>query len=177
MKTSPRLKTALLAAASLTVAVAAVTPAGAVAAPPAAIEHVVVAVDNGHEKSAPAITARTAGFAALGAAALAGLARLIGLRRLKAAAAAGAAVATKAAAAGFAITASAAGAVGRAVASPLRAAALLTGLGALALAGVGLYDVEWVGGLAVGALLAAMIAAGAGKFRRAAVKSRASVRR
>ena len=70
--------------------------AGAVAPPPVAYEHSVVAMDTGHEKSAPAITAKTAGLAALGAAALAGLARLIGLRRLKAAAAAGAAVATKA---------------------------------------------------------------------------------
>ena len=57
--------------------------------------------------------------------------------------------------------------VGRAVSSPLRGLALIAGLGVFALFGVGLYDVEWLGGMIVGALMAGGGALGLHKALRA----------
>ncbi len=162
MKTSSHLKTALLAAASLTAASVAVAhAAGAPPAAPVAIEHAVQAADHDQDRASPAIIAQKAGLTAALAAGLAGLARLIGFRRLKRAAVATAAVAGKAAAAGAVATATAAKAVAKAVASPFRYIPLLVSLAAAALAGIGLYDVEWAGGLVFGALLATLIMLGA----------------
>lgn len=173
MKPSSRLKTAFLAAASFTaVSAAVVSAAEAPPMAPVAIGHAVTAVDMGKERAATVITVKNAGLAALGAAALAGLARFIGFARIKSAVAASAAAAGKAASASLAATASAAAAVGRAVASPFRFAALLAGLAIVALTGVGLYDIEWAGGLVFGAVLAATLIFAAGKLRKTLVSAR-----
>lgn len=166
MKTSSRLKTALLAAVSLTAASAAVAHAAAPPFEPAAIEHAVQAADYDADRAGPAVIAKKVGIAAVAAAAFAGLARLIGFRRIKAAAGATAAVAGKAISAGLAATASAAKTVAKAVASPFRFALVMTGLALFALAGVGFYDFEWEGGLVVGALFAALVVLGAGRLRK-----------
>lgn len=164
MRSSLRLKTALLAAASLTAASVAVAHA-ADAAPvePVAIEHAVQSADHDQDRASPTVIAQKVGLAAALTAGLAGLARLIGFRRLKKVAAATAVAAGKAASAGVAATATAAKAVAKAVASPFRYVLLLASLAAAALAGVGLYDVEWAGGLVFGALLATTIMVGARK--------------
>lgn len=172
MRNRPHLKTALLAAASLTAATAAVAHAAAAPPPPVAIEHMVTAADAAPERTAPAISGKSAGLAALAAAALAGLARFIGLGRIKSALAVGAAAAGEAASAGLAATQSAVKAVGRVIASPFRAVALFAGLAVVALAGVGLYDVEWAGGAVIGALFTAALILGVGKLRKMLVPAR-----
>jgi hypothetical protein len=165
MKTSARLKTALLAAASLTAAMAA-TAHAADRAPiePVAIEHAIIAADQGEaDKAAPAV--RGWALAGAAAAALAAIARLIGFRKIAAAAkAAGPAVV---AAGGAAVKA-----VGRAVASPVRFVLLMAGLGVFALTGVGFYDFEWAGGLVAGVLVATTFFIGLRKLRSSLVPSR-----
>lgn len=173
MKTSPRLKTALLAAVSLTAASAAVAhAAGAPPYEPIAIEHAVQAADHDSDRTGPSVIAKRVGIAAAAVAALAGLARLIGFRRITAAAAATAALAGKAASAGLAVTASAAKTVAKAVASPFRFALMVTGLALFALTGVGFYDLEWEVGLIVGALFAALVILGAGRLRKTLAPAR-----
>ena len=177
MTTSLRLKTALLAAASLTAASIAVAQASD-AAPiePVAIEHAVHVADHEADRAGPDVTAKKLGIAALGAAAIAGFARLIGWRRVKAAAAATTRFAGEAASAGVAATAAAARAVGRAVGSPIRFALFFASLGLFALTGVGLYDVEWMGGIVVGAIGAASLLIGAREARKAFAFKRKSAR-
>lgn len=154
---SLRLKTALLAAVSLTAASAALAPA-ADAAPvaPVAIEHAAEAADHGAaQKPAPATPLKGWAIYAGAAAALAALVRVIGFKRI--------AAATRAAAVA---TGDAAKAVVGAVASPVRFAALITGLALAAFAGVGFFDVEWLAGLAVGALFATTFLLGIRRARR-----------
>jgi len=166
VKSSLRLKTALLAAASLAAASAATVNAAEMsAAPPVSIEHA-ASVGDEAQVAAPTALARKLGIAAFAGAAFAGLARLIGFGRIKSAAAAAGRVASDAAAAGFSATAAAARSVGRALASPLRFTAVMAGLGFFALAGIGLYDIEWAGGLATGAAIVAIGFWGAGRIRR-----------
>lgn len=159
------LRFALLAATAL----AATAPAVVHAAPAtleavAPVEH---AADEA-QVSAPSKTARNLGIAAIAAA----LVSLIGGRRignlLKRAAPAAASAARAVAAAPIV----AAKAVGRAAASPVRFAVIFGSLGFFALAGVGLYDVEWAGGLVAGALIATLLFGGAGRARRAFAKAR-----
>lgn len=164
MESSSRLKAALLAAISLTAASVAVAHAAdAVPVEPVAIEHAVQSADHDQDRASPAVIAQKVGLAAALAAGLAGLARLIGFRRLKKVAAATAVAAAKVASAGAAATATAVKAVGKAVASPFRYLMLLASLAVAALAGVGLYDVEWAGGLIFGAALATTAMLGARK--------------
>jgi hypothetical protein len=166
MKTSSRLKTALLAAASLTAAMAA-TAHAADRAPiePVAIEHAIIAADQGEvDKAAPAPAVRGWALAGAAAAALAAIARLIGFKKIAAAAkAAGPAT--------VAAGAAAVKAVGRAVASPVRFVLLMAGLGVFALTGVGLYDIEWAGGLVAGVLVATTFFIGMRKLRNSLVPS------
>lgn len=167
MKTSACLKTALLAAASLTAATAA-TAYAADRAPtePVAIEHAIIAVDHGEaDKVAPASAVRGWALGAAAAAALAAIARLIGFRKIAAAAKAAGPAAV--AAGGAAVKA-----VGRAIASPIRFVLLMAGLGVFALTGVGLYDVEWAGGLVAGVLVATTFVLGMRKLRKSLVPSR-----
>lgn len=168
MIASRNMKTVLLAAASLTAASVAVAHA-ANQAPmePVAIEHAVVAADHGDEPSAAGITVKKLGMAGAAALLLAGLARLLGVRRVKAAAQATAEFAGRAVTAGAEATVSAAKAVARAASSPFRFAAIFAVLSAVGLAGVGLYDVEWVGGFAIGIALSALVLVGLSGLRRA----------
>jgi hypothetical protein len=174
MNSPSRLKTALFAAASLTAATAAMAAADARAAPmePVAVEHAVVAADHDADRVSSPIGAKRAGLAALATAALAGLARLVGFRRIRKAAEKTLETAGNAAAAGIAATSAAARTVARAVASPIRFIAALTLFAIIALVGVGLYDVEWAGGLVVGALTAATVLLGARRARKAFAGSR-----
>lgn len=149
-------KIAMLAATALASAAAALAPAEAgdydAAAYPAVVEAPVVAHAADHadqQKQTPA-TAKRIALLAVAAGALAGLVRILGVKRVLRAAGetAGATVRVAGRAA------SAAGrAVFRAARSPLRFLAWMTGLMLFALTGVGLYDVEWLGGMAAGAAL------------------------
>jgi hypothetical protein len=174
MTTSLRLKTALLAAASLTAATAA-TAYAADRAPmePVAIEHAIAAVDHGEaDKAAPASAVKGWTLAAGAAAALAAIARLVGFRRIAAAAKAAGPAARRAASAAVTASGEAVKAVGRAVASPVRFILLMAGLGVFALTGLGLYDIEWAGGLIAGVVIAATFFLGARKLRKTLVPSR-----
>lgn len=170
MKNAVKKRAALLAASSLLAASAsfgamasdhgpaAPAPATFVEAPLAPAE---AAAPSGSEE--PSAPAGKWALAVLAAGALAWLIKLVGVRK------AGKAVARAAhAAASGAATATGAAvkAAGRVVASPLRWAAGLFGLGLFILTGVGLYDIEWIAGLAVGAGLALAGAAGLGGLRR-----------
>lgn len=171
MTPSSRLKTALLAAASLTAATVAIAHQGD-AAPyePVAIEHAAASVDHDADRDVnqggvPAAAGKI-GIAAAAAAVFAGLLRLIGLDRLKAAVSAAANGLVEAARAGVAVTAAASKAVIRAASSPLRFVAMIAGLSAIGFAGIGFYDLEWAGGLVVGAAAASLIFLGAGRLRK-----------
>lgn len=168
MKTSSRLKAALLAGAALTMATTVSHAADRPPIEPARIEHAATLADHGgDEAAAPSSPARKWAIAGFAAAALAGVARLIGWRRIRAAAqAAGPAVANaaKAVASG---TSELVRAVGSAIISPIRLAVLAAGLALVALTGIGLYDIEWAAGLVFGALVTLSVMIGAGKARKA----------
>lgn len=165
--THARMKTAFLAAASLTAASMAIAPAiAATPMEPVAIEHVIVAPDHEAERAGPAINARGIGIAAAALAALAGLVRLVGLRRLKSAAIAAATASGKVVAAGADATVAVVKTAARAVSSPLRFLLLMAGLGLFALTGLGLYDIEWAGGLIVGAAMTGLALLGAARTKK-----------
>lgn len=173
MTPSSRLKTALLAAASLTAATVAIAhQADAAPYEPVAIEHAAASVDHDADRDAnqggvPAAAGKIGIAAAAAAAAVfAGLLRLIGLDRLKAAVSAAANGLVEAARAGVAVTAAASKAVIRAASSPLRFVAMVAGLSAIGFAGIGFYDLEWAGGLVVGAAAASLVFLGAGRLRK-----------
>ncbi|WP_375208204.1 hypothetical protein [Hyphococcus sp.] len=166
-----KMKAGLLAAASVTAAAAALSPAGAsdidpVATPATiAVEAPVIthAVDHADQDKAP-MSAKKWALLAAAAGSLAWLVKLIGARNVADAVTTGAIKTARAAAS----TASgAARAVGRTVSSPLRFLAALLGLALFALAGIGLYDVEWIGGLISGAALAGATLFGMWKSRLA----------
>ncbi len=165
-----KMKAGFLAAASVMAATAALSPAGAsdidpVATPATiAVEAPVAhAVDHGDQDKTP-VGAKKWALLAAAAGALAGLVQLIGARKVADAVTEGAVKTARVAAS----TASgAARAVGRTVSSPLRFLAALFGLALFALAGIGLYDVEWLGGLVSGALLAGATLFGMWKTRLA----------
>ncbi len=166
-----KMKTGLLAAASVMAATAALSPAGAsdldpaVTVPTVAVEVPVIAhaADHTDQEKAP-LNAKKWALLAAAAASLAGLVKLIGARKVAEAVTDGAIKTARVAAS----TASgAARVVGRAVSSPLRFLAMLLGLALFALAGIGLYDVEWIGGLLSGAALAGATLFGMWKTRLA----------
>ncbi len=135
---------------------------------PVRIEQAVHAADQGDaDKVGPTSPAKRWAIAGVAAAALAGIARLIGFERIAAAIRSAGPVAKRAAAAVATGAAEAARAVGRVAASPFRAIAIMTGLGLVALAGAGLYDVEWVAGVAFGAIMATAVLFGAKRARKA----------
>ncbi|MFN3959390.1 MAG: hypothetical protein ACK4NP_05705 [Parvularculaceae bacterium] len=141
------LKSILLAAASLVaVNASAAPPTAPVAIAP--IEHAADFDQAQPEARAPVIAVKhwLAGGAI--AAALAGLIRLFGWSRMGAALAA--AGKTAAAAPVVAVRY-----VGEAVKRPVRSMLLVLGLSLFALAGVGIYDVEWLAGMIAGGALAA----------------------
>lgn len=155
------LKYALLAATALAATAPVIAPAAA--APMESAAPIVHAADE-PSPAAPMKTARTIGIAGLAAAFVAGL---FGSRRVRALLRKAAPVAAGAARAVAAAPVAAARAVGRAASSPFRFAMIFGSLGLFALAGVGLYDVEWAGGLAAGILMAALVFGATGSAKRA----------
>lgn len=169
MKAAPRLKTIFLAAASVSAATFAVAHAAA-PVEPVRIEHAAAIADHGadHKDAEKAAPARVGGWAIVAgfAGAIAGLARLIGFRKIAAGVKAAGPVVASAAKSAAAATGGAVKAAARAAASPFRFGLAIVGLAGFALAGIGFYDVEWTGGLVLGALIAAMLSLGAGRMRR-----------
>jgi hypothetical protein len=158
------LKLAFLAASAL----AAATPAALHAAPTIESSRVSQAIHS-EEPALQAPTARLAGLAAVAAA----IAAFIGRRRLASWLRKAAPAVKTAAGAVVAAPVVAARVVGRAVASPLRSLAFFAGVGLFALAGLGLYDVEWAGGLAAGLVLAIAFA-GVRRVKRAPMQATAT---
>lgn len=167
-----RTKKAILAASSLLAAAAALSTASASDysnSHGVAIEATVAAAPEAsaplsHADEQSGLTARQWAFLGIAAGALAGFVKLIGARKAAKAVvrAAGGAARTAANAAGGAVNA-----IGKAAGAPLKLAGLLIGLGAFILLGVGLYDVEWLAGLAVGALAVLGGLFGVRRIRRA----------
>jgi hypothetical protein len=146
-----RLKTALLAAASLTTAGAATHSVAAEPAPASAI--VMTTHQAAEETRAPiAPTAKTVGLAALGAAALGFAAHLLGRERL-----------TRYAKAAVAAPAAALRAVGSAISEPVRHLLALSLFAAIGFVGVGIFNLEWAGGLVIGAGFVALAWVGASR--------------
>lgn len=167
MKSSFPKKAAFLAASSFLVLGAANAHATALEADLAGYPTIVemttpVAVDHHDEQTA--LGAKKAGLWAAAIASLAGIAGLLGPRKLFSAVSKGAG---RAASVAVKAGAGAAKAVGRAAASPLRFAALIAGLSLFAMTGVGLYDIEWIGGMIIGASLMGVGAFGVMKTRKA----------
>lgn len=170
MKSVRNTRNALLAAASALAASAVLHPAFASdfdgAAPAATYE--VQAADAGAVAAAqtdekPAIGAKKWALVVAAAGALAALVKMIGAKRVAETVTAGAVSAARA----TARTASgAARIVGRTVLSPLKFLAVLFGLALFALTGIGLFDIEWIGGLLSGAALAGAGVYGFLKTRR-----------
>ncbi len=157
MKSVRKTRNAMLAAASALAASAAMHGAAAgdfdAAAFPAVIEAPMqhqAAPDAASEEKAPVSVKKWALIAAA-AGSLAALVKLIGARRVAQAVSQGAVHAARATAK---TATGAARAVGKAARSPLRLLVVLFGLSVFALTGVGLYDIEWIGGLVSGAALA-----------------------
>jgi len=177
MRRFGRTKAAMLAAVSVIAASAALSPAGAsdmdMAGYPA-----IVAVETprnlahaaDHVTDEKPMGVKKWALIAAAAGALAGLVKLIGARRV-AEIVTESAVKTAHVAAGAA--SGAARAVGRAVSSPLRYLAVLFGLALFTLTGIGLYDVEWIGGLISGAAVTAFGLYGMWKTQRKLTPARA----
>lgn len=171
------LKGAFLAASALAV-MGGVSAHAAVAAP-APVEIVAPLHHAGDEVKAPveAQIIKKVGIAAFATAALAGLFHLIGARRLKAFAAAAGPAAAKTAAAVAKAPIAAARAVGRAAASPFRFILLMGGLGVFALTGISVFDLEWTAGLALGAVMTALVVFGINGAKRALALKPAKIKR
>lgn len=164
MDSTRKVKIAMLAATSLLTAASALAPAHAGELDPAAfpttIEAPVVAhaadqVVQADHDSAPA---KRAALIAVALGALGWLVKLLGPRKVLKAV-------EKTAEASLKATASAAKTVGRVARSPLRALAWIAGIILFAMTGIGLYDIEWIGGMIAGGAMAGIAAFGALKAR------------
>jgi len=166
MENTRKVKIAMLAATSLLTAAAALAPVHAgefdPAAFPTTIEAPVVshAADTVVHADHDGKPAQRAALIAVALGALGWLVKLLGPKRVLKAV-------EKTAEATVKASATAAKTVARAVRSPLRALAWIAGLILFALTGVGLYDVEWIGGLVAGAALAGIAAFSTTKVRNA----------
>ena len=172
MKIAVKKRAALLAASSILAASASfgaaasdgsspnspLMPGTVIEAPLASPE--TVAPDMSEQPAAPVVKWA---LAALAAGALGWLVKLIGFRKATAAVSRAAAVTARGAAAA---TGAAVKVAGRVVGTPFRWIIGVAGLGLFILTGVGLYDIEWIAGLVIGAGLALAGAAGLGKVRR-----------
>ncbi|MEM9495019.1 MAG: hypothetical protein AAGA09_03370 [Pseudomonadota bacterium] len=104
---------------------------------------------------------------AVAAGALAGIVKLLGARKIAKT------VGDSAVRVGKAASSAAGGAaeaVGAVVKSPLRRLGLLLGLAVFALTGIGIYELEWLGGLAAGFAIAVVGATGLGRLKRLQLK-------
>ena len=155
MASSRKTKIALCAASSLLTAAAALAPAKASDLDPAAfpttieapvVTHAADTVQSADQGKKPA---QRAALIAVALGALGWLVKLLGPKKVLRAAQKTAEVTVKASAA-------AAKTAARAVRSPLRFLAWTAGLVLFALTGVGLYDIEWIGGLVAGAALSGL---------------------
>ncbi len=175
MDNARKTKIAMLAATSLMTAAAALAPAKAGDLDPAAFPMTV---------EAPAVThaadtlvqsdhgtkpAQRAALIAVALGALGWLVKLLGPKKVLRAV-------EKTAQATVNASAAAAKTAVRAVRSPLRFLAWTAGLVLFALTGVGLYDVEWIGGLIAGAGLAGLAAFGSMRARSAFARRPARIR-
>ncbi|MEL7486962.1 MAG: hypothetical protein AAGJ87_07090 [Pseudomonadota bacterium] len=174
MKKASALKTLLLAAASTAAATTAVAVSDEAAPYETAIVEaapVLVAEASSAEAPAPIVKPRNWLIAAFATGALAGLVRLLGGKRtinaVREAAATAAPKVARAARDAAKAPISAVKTAGAAMASPLKWAAAILGLGMLGFVGVGFYNVEWLGGLVVGAALASASAFAAWRARTA----------
>lgn len=164
MENTRKVKVAMLAATSLLSAAAALSPVHANELDPAAFPATIEApvVSHGAESVSQAAhdgkSAQRAALIAVALGAIGWLVKLLGPRRVLKAV-------EKTADATVKASASAAKAMARAARSPLRALAWIAGLVLFALTGVGLYDIEWIGGLVAGATLAGVAAFGVAKTR------------
>lgn len=169
-----RLKFALLAATALAAGAAHGVHAAQVEAPAVVIE-AASPVHVAADETAPVSPAlRNAGIAAVLTGAFAALIRLIGVDRLQSLFGKAAPVAAKAARAVASAPVSVARAAGRAAASPFRFLLIFAGLGLFALTGIGMYDVEWLGGLVAGAAAIAFMWYSAAKTRRVFARRRST---
>jgi hypothetical protein len=151
MTGTPRLKAALLAAASFAAAAGATQTASAAHAAPAhqiSIAAHVAAPDDERAPIAP--IAKTAGLAALAAAALGFAAHLLGRENLQ-----------RAARAVAAAPAAAARAVGSFISAPVRFLMVFGVLAIVGFAGIGALNLEWAAGLMIGAALVGLVWVGA----------------
>lgn len=164
MESSRKTRIALLAASSLLTATAALAPAHAgdldPAAFPTTIEAPVVAhaADTVVQADHGTKPAHRAALIAVALGALGWLVKLLGPKKVLRAA-------QKTAEATVKASAAAAKTAVRAVRSPLRFLAWMAGLILFALTGVGLYDIEWIGGLVAGAALSGLAAFSAMRMR------------
>ena len=173
-------KAALMAAASLLAATAVFSPATAsdfdLVAHPAivSVEATAPITHAGdHVSENKPISAKKWALLAIAAGALAGLVKLIGLRRVAEAVAEGAAQTARVA---LSAASGAARVAGRTFASPLRFLAVLLGLALFALTGIGLFDIEWIGGLVSGAALTGAGLYGVWKTRKALIPAKTKAR-
>jgi hypothetical protein len=173
-------KAALMAAASLFAATAALSPAGASDMGPASHPAIVsveapapLAHAGDQAGEAQPLSAKKWALLAVAAGSLAWLVKLIGARRVAAAVAEGAVrtarVAARAASGAVKV-------VGRTFASPLRFLAVMFGLALFALTGIGLFDIEWIGGLISGAVLTGAGLYGVWKTRKALIPAKIKAR-
>ncbi len=166
MKDARKIKVGMLAATSLMTAAAALAPAHASdldpAAFPATVEAPVVshAVEQTAAVSHDSKPAQRAALIAVALGALGWLVKLLGPKKVLRAVENTAQATVKA-------SATAAKSVARAAKSPLRFLAWTAGIVLFALTGVGLYDIEWIGGLIAGAALAGTAAFSTAKLRGA----------
>lgn len=174
--TTRKTKIAMLAASSLLSAAAALAPVHAgefdPAAFPATVEAPVIP-DIAHsadhvEKSS--VVGQRAALIAVALGALGWLVKLLGPKKVLRAV-------EKTAQATVKASAAAAKTAARAVRSPLRYLALVGGLILFAMTGIGLYDIEWIGGLVAGAALSGVAVFGAMKGRKALQMKPIPVRR
>lgn len=168
MKNGFKNKAALLAASSLLAASVSFSAAATQPFPealPTTIEAPIASVKTMTSDEAPkeASSIQKWAFAGIFAAAFAGIIRLIGARRAVKAVSKAAQVTVRGAAS---VAGGVAKAAGRLAGAPLRWAAALTGLGLFILLGVGLYDIEWIAGLVIGAAIALAGAVGLASLRR-----------
>ncbi|WP_411820933.1 hypothetical protein ABFZ85_07230 [Hyphococcus formosus] len=164
-------KSALLGAASMIAATAAIMPAHADdygPVPPSAViideaPASTVSATEPETVAAKPVGAKKWALIVAAAGALAGLVKLMGARKVADAIAVGTVATARVAAKAATNTARA---VGKTVSSPLRFLAILFGLALFALTGIGIFDVEWIGGLLSGAALTAAGVFGVLKTRR-----------
>lgn len=176
MKSQTSLRAALIAAVSLsaiTMDVHASEIAADAFAPPQEI--VVMTSDDAVAApvadEAPATRNLLLGGAAAGILAL--LAKIIGFKRIRVAAGKAGPAIARAARSAVEVPGAAVRFVSSKVASPVKSLVVFASLGMTAFFGVGFYDVEWLGGLVIGAAMVAMTWAATGKLAQRPVAAKA----